>query len=225
MKDMKHYYKLGYGHKLAHQVASPLLRNILSSLIDHVQGRGEPSQLTLSAFFGHAETVVPLLCLFGLYRDPDLGHFKADSPATLREQRNFQTSTIAPFGANVVFSLYQCPPLPSDKASGRHSSYRVLLKHNEQQTHIPGCSHMFCPFRELRSISERVLGEIGDFTTLCEPRDDTSLFIQWYTAIISPLLMELALYSTIIGASAWATRRLAAHKAAMLRGEADLKLA
>ena len=221
MKDMKHYYKLGYGHQLSYQVASPLLRRIISWLAEHVEENGESAQLTLRALFGHAETVVPLLCLLGLYQDPKLGQFEADAGPQLRAQKNFQTSLISPFGANIVFGLYQCPPDGPDKAAGRHSSYRVVVKHNEHQVHLPGCSHMFCPFWEMRALSERALKGIGDFESFCASQ--STVLTLW--AVGLALAREMTLYGVCLIASTSATWQLAVHKAAARELGDALKLA
>lgn len=120
---------------------------------EHTQNQSPPS---VKALFGHAETVLPLLCLLGLYQEhgaptdhyfgirshfflfggTGLGYvFKQNASESLRQQRQFRTSQIGPFAANVVFSMYQCPT-DKEKSSRGAVTHRVLVRHNGEQVNI-----------------------------------------------------------------------------------------
>lgn len=54
---------------------------------------------------GHAETLLPLLTLLGLFKDSDA--LRSTNYAA-QSQRSFRTSRMLPYAANLVFVLYDC---------------------------------------------------------------------------------------------------------------------
>jgi len=59
-------------------------------------------------YFGHAETLVPVLTAFGLFHDHRLLHANMFDDLSLADARKFQTSAFMPFSANFAFVLYDC---------------------------------------------------------------------------------------------------------------------
>ncbi len=106
--------------------------------------------------FGHAETLLPLMALMGLHRDPV--PLRADN---FREQKDrlFRTSTICPFSANVMLVLYH-----SD--SGSPAKHLVKLVVNEQPVKFPFCSELLCPLETVVAHYKNVIEECN-FNKMC----------------------------------------------------------
>ena len=56
--------------------------------------------------FAHAETMLPVVALLGLYRDE--GGLYANATYEQIVQRAFRASVISPFSANLYMVLYEC---------------------------------------------------------------------------------------------------------------------
>eukprot|EP00727_Mastigamoeba_balamuthi_P000728 m51a1_g10652 hypothetical protein (433) ;mRNA; f:48726-50168 len=150
--DIEKHLQCGYGVRLSHRVAAPLLQAIVRHLDDLAAGRtGVRARLR----FAHAETVMPLLALLGLYRD--------DVPLTSmtpaqRQARLWRTSRISPMATNVFFVL-------ATAADGREPLVQVL--HNEAPVALrpAGCSRAWCPLSAIKAAYADALAT--DFDKLC----------------------------------------------------------
>lgn len=94
---------------------------------------------------GHSTTVLSLMSTLGLFRD------ELPLLASNRDQlidRNFKTSNIAPYSANVAFVVYACDNYMTEAGSGR--SFLIQLLVNEEPVMIPGCDSLLCPYNEVR---------------------------------------------------------------------------
>jgi multiple inositol-polyphosphate phosphatase/2,3-bisphosphoglycerate 3-phosphatase len=94
--------------------------------------------------FAHAETLVSLICAFGLHKD-----IQPLSPNEYKAHRNFSVGTIAPLAGNIQFVLYNCPTNETDEKY-------VRILHNEVPVPInhPSCSFKgdLCPLHEMTNI-------------------------------------------------------------------------
>lgn len=141
--DVEDYWKLGPGYPINYQQSCPLLADIFKHMDNFLSGRQRKKGVF---YFGHAETVVPLITLLGLFTEGDAlraGNFK--------EQRNrtFKTSNISPFSTNVAFVLQNCT---SRTPSGSGSAFKVQLLFKEQPIQLRHvCSSVPCAYRELRN--------------------------------------------------------------------------
>jgi hypothetical protein len=61
--DLKHYYKTGYGFSINYRQATPLLKDMVAVLKELKANQKSDPKATI--YFGHAETIVPLIALLG----------------------------------------------------------------------------------------------------------------------------------------------------------------
>ena len=105
--------------------------------------------------FGHAETLIPVMTLLGLYsNNVPLLHDNFH----LHENRHFRTSKFMPFASNMAFVLYHCPS--SDE------EYKVQLLVKERPENFPTCGSSVCGFNELKKYYAKYLN--CNFTKICD---------------------------------------------------------
>eukprot|EP00727_Mastigamoeba_balamuthi_P008268 m51a1_g4063 hypothetical protein (435) ;mRNA; r:741672-743166 len=154
--DLESYYDRGHGTALAWQIAAPLLQSIVAHL-DDVAARGPDAAPRARLRFAHAETVMPLMAMLGLYKDktPLLASWTAQQ----REARLWRTSRISTMASSVAFVLATC-------SGGRPPLVQVL--HNEAPVSLPvsGCeSQAWCPLSSLKSAYRSALSI--NFDSIC----------------------------------------------------------
>ncbi|KAJ3182826.1 PHOsphatase [Gaertneriomyces sp. JEL0708] len=149
LDDMEHYWDLAYGYEFNRHAGCALATDIVNEMRDMIDGRSR----TKGVFrFGHAETNVFLMDIFGLYYDES--HLFANSTEKHLHDRKFRLSEIMPFAGNWFIELYGC---------GDSKFVRVLL--NEQEEVLPGCQSSLCPYE---TFLEVVGDDYGcDFKDLC----------------------------------------------------------
>ncbi|KAH8873732.1 Multiple inositol polyphosphate phosphatase 1 [Schistosoma japonicum] len=133
LADLKHYWRKSYGYELNYKQSCPLLGEMLQQIYDVAinfkkgnYNQNNPLLHRGSFWFGHAETVLPIVAALGIFND-SVGHstlhkltadnfnerlrmiYDTDIPSTM-----FRTSYIAPFAGNVALLLYYCPDLVVD---------------------------------------------------------------------------------------------------------------
>eukprot|EP01111_Echinosteliopsis_oligospora_P009212 TRINITY_DN2664_c0_g1_i2.p1 TRINITY_DN2664_c0_g1~~TRINITY_DN2664_c0_g1_i2.p1 ORF type:complete len:513 (+),score=141.89 TRINITY_DN2664_c0_g1_i2:55-1593(+) len=181
-KDLKTYYKRAYGNQFNYQIASPLLQAITSDMDAVIMGDSKRKDELAFMRFAHAETVMPLAAILGLYRDD------YDLTADLSEEeirnRKWRSSDISPYAANFVFALYQCSPpstttttsiedidyITSNTTSSdidnttsdidnitsnnttTNNVFKVKLLHNEAEMYFPGCDELYCPYDTFKAL-------------------------------------------------------------------------
>nr|XP_057925247.1 multiple inositol polyphosphate phosphatase 1b [Doryrhamphus excisus] len=144
--DLKQYWKRAHGHAINSLSSCPLFHHVFRTL----DKAGRPRRSTdaspepASILIGHAETLLPLLSLLGLYKD--------EAPPTAdnyhrQHGRSFRTSKIVPYAANVLFVLYDCQRGP-----------RLQLLINETPVRFPGLSAEDVPlYRDVRATYRHLL--------------------------------------------------------------------
>eukprot|EP01105_Mastigella_eilhardi_P027004 TRINITY_DN8090_c0_g1_i2.p1 TRINITY_DN8090_c0_g1~~TRINITY_DN8090_c0_g1_i2.p1 ORF type:complete len:400 (+),score=75.31 TRINITY_DN8090_c0_g1_i2:46-1200(+) len=87
IEDLNKYYAHGYGIPIAYQDATNLLQEIVAIMEDVAYDRTESDYHddVAKLRFAHAETVLPLLALLGLYKDPFV--LSANTPTQQLAQR------------------------------------------------------------------------------------------------------------------------------------------
>ena len=145
--DLKHYYKTGYGFPINYRQAAPLLRDMIKVIHDLKANPLSDPRATI--YFGHAETIVPLIALLGLFEGPPL----TAEGFLLSKHRAFRTSKIAPFGANIAFLIYR------KKVDNTNETPNMLLQIavNEHLVNIPGQQHTVSLDTALDYFKEKIL--------------------------------------------------------------------
>lgn len=149
--DLADYWTRSYGSQLGYQIGSVVLQNVVAT-IDGVIANQLPTQKAYLRF-AHAETIIPLYAVLGLYKDPY--SLTASLTQEQIDNRVWTTSIIAPFAGNLAFSLYSCG-----------SDYQVKLTANEVETPIPGCGgQIYCPYTTFKTLYASALS--FNFTSAC----------------------------------------------------------
>ncbi|XP_061886566.1 multiple inositol polyphosphate phosphatase 1-like isoform X1 [Entelurus aequoreus] len=144
--DLKQYWKRAHGHAINSLSSCPLFHHIFRTLDKAGRPRrsSEASPEPASILIGHAETLLPLLALLGLYKDqapPTADNYHA------QHGRTFRTSKIVPYAANVLFVLYDCQRGP-----------RLQLLVNETPVRFPGLWAEDAPlYRDVRAAYRHLL--------------------------------------------------------------------
>lgn len=144
--DLKQYWKRSHGHIINSLSSCPLFHHVFRSL----DKAGRPRRSTdaspepASILVGHAETLLPLLSLLGLYKDqipPTASNYQS------QHRRQFRTSRIVPYAANLIFVLYDCQRGP-----------RLQLLVNESPVRFPGIQAEDAPlYRNIRATYRHLL--------------------------------------------------------------------
>ncbi|KAH3765618.1 Multiple inositol polyphosphate phosphatase [Pelomyxa schiedti] len=154
IEDLEHYYEHGYGLEINTQMGCALLQEVVE-IMDAVWNYDTDSDYyddSAKFRFAHAETIMPLVSLLGLFKDNVT--LTADTPADVLAARQWRTSILAIFSANFQFVLYNCTGV----------AY-VHTRFNEQDIVLPGCHDSFCLYTTFKDSYASILNL--DFTTLC----------------------------------------------------------
>ncbi|OCT69844.1 multiple inositol polyphosphate phosphatase 1 [Xenopus laevis] len=144
LNDLKQYWKRGYGYDINSRSSCHLFQHIFQHLEIAVTESKSSQQVSIPVVmqFGHAETLLPLLALMGLFKD--------ETPLTAENfisqtERKFRSGHIVPYASNLAFVLYRC-----DMAETQREKYQVQLLLNEQLLHFPHSHSSLCLFEEMK---------------------------------------------------------------------------
>jgi multiple inositol-polyphosphate phosphatase / 2,3-bisphosphoglycerate 3-phosphatase len=130
-------------------------------------------------YFGHAETVVPVLAALGLFKD-GFPLLAADFGSHAAKQRKFRVSHISPFAVNVALVLYEKQDfadsgtepsarvddsLPQQSDTADHYMLELLFK--EKSMEFPFATRILWPYSEVRRKYEEYIDRC-DFHKICE---------------------------------------------------------
>ncbi|KAM3592623.1 uncharacterized protein V6R79_022391 [Siganus canaliculatus] len=155
--DLKQFWKRSHGHAISSLSSCPLFHHVFRTL----DKAGRPRRSTdaspepASILVGHAETLLPLLSLLGLYKDeapPTAANYQS------QHGRSFRTSLIVPYAANLLFVLFDCQRGP-----------RLQLLLNESPIRFPGLNEDAPLYRDVRATYRHLLDGC-DFHRECEGR-------------------------------------------------------
>ncbi|KAF7649824.1 hypothetical protein LDENG_00135410 [Lucifuga dentata] len=158
--DLKQYWKRSHGHVISSLSSCPLFHHVFRTLDRAGRPRRTDEALPEPASIqvGHAETLLPLLSLLGLYKDQTAP--KAHNYNT-QHGRSFRTSRIVPYAANLLFVLYDCQRGP-----------RLQLLLNEMPVQFLGLEEQDAPlYRDVRAIYRHLLDGC-DFHKECEVKPE-----------------------------------------------------
>ncbi|KAM9837114.1 multiple inositol polyphosphate phosphatase 1-like isoform 1-T3 [Aulostomus maculatus] len=156
--DLKQYWKRSHGHVISSLSSCPLFHHVFRTLDKAGRPRRstEASPEPASILVGHAETLLPLFSLLGLYKDetPPIA-----SNYNTQHERSFRTSEIVPYAANLLLVLYDCQRGP-----------RLQMLINETPVRFPGLPAEDTPlYRDVRATYRHLLDGC-DFYRECEGR-------------------------------------------------------
>ena len=128
-----------YSLKLIHCWSKNLFPSLQIFLFSH----------TVAVFqFGHSETVVQAFTALGLFKDSQ--PLLATNMASMKN-RQFRTSEIVPFSANLAFVLFACAEGHVHDADDRDVTAFVLkILVNEKPVTIPACNKEQCLYKDVR---------------------------------------------------------------------------
>ncbi|XP_068597497.1 multiple inositol polyphosphate phosphatase 1a [Brachionichthys hirsutus] len=157
--DLKQFWKRGYGHDINSRSSCILFHDLFSRLERAASENKSGQQVTEAVVVqvGHAETLLPLLTLLGLFKDREV--LKSTNYAA-QSRRSFRTSNMLPYAANLVFVLYDC--------GGGDLRLQLLL--NEKPVTFPGLTGRGAAMPLYEDIREHYRDLLGgcDFETECQ---------------------------------------------------------
>ncbi|KAM8924852.1 multiple inositol polyphosphate phosphatase 1 [Pelodytes ibericus] len=144
LNDLKQYWKRGYGFDINSRSSCNLFQHIFQHLDSAVNESKRLQQISTPVVmqFGHAETLLPLLALMGLFKDEK--PLLADS-FTLQGERKFRSGHIVPYASNLVLVLYHC-----DLAETTQEEYQVQMLLNENLLPFPHSHQSVCHYDDLK---------------------------------------------------------------------------
>ncbi|KAF5403326.1 Histidine acid phosphatase [Paragonimus heterotremus] len=177
MADLKQYWLKSYGYDLNYVQSCPLVGEMLTQILRAAQqfkahrfNQSHPALHRGTFWFGHAETLLPVVAALGLFND-SVGHthpvklLAADFPQWLKKLRfnpplptMFRAGHIAPFAGNLALTLYYCPHLAS-----------------EQKTEDPWAGFVIEPEVNGRTVAWPIASPVQPPTTSCPGATSASL--------------------------------------------------
>lgn len=141
-EDIDSYWVKSYGNALNYNISCVLLNEIIDIMDGKIDGNKDVAFQTSKFRFAHAETIIPLATILGLYQPGPNDTMRWDASAEEQRARVWRGSKISPFAGNFVFVLYKCD----------QGEYKVKVLHNEVPQLIPGCGSILCPLEKFKSI-------------------------------------------------------------------------
>lgn len=134
--DLKHFWKRGWGYEINTKMACPLLSAMFTDM-KHFLNTSNVHRKSGVFRFAHGETLQPLYCLLGLFKDTEMLRSNNYHHHT---ERHYRTSSIVPFGANLAFMVYNC-------TVGEQEDYKIEVQVNEKPVSLPCCGgETKCPW-------------------------------------------------------------------------------
>ncbi|CAO3563190.1 unnamed protein product [Mortierella alpina] len=211
--DLSKYYTYGPGVPFNRHLGCKLATSLLESMelalapdVDHSTGRKtssgdedeEDDEVASKLFrgqfkFGHSETIMFLSSFLGLYNKKGVRMTATMTPEQY-EEREFKTSDLSPFAANMAFEVFRPKAAKSRPKKWRLSNEnespsppiqgKVRMLVNEEPMILPGCETEFCDWTLFKSILEKA-GARCDFETCCKslssPSEEASPLTRLYT--------------------------------------------
>ncbi|XP_064595058.1 multiple inositol polyphosphate phosphatase 1-like [Liolophura sinensis] len=168
-EDLEYYYTYSYG---APDFARDQTCELLKDFFGYVRNGSSPDYNGPRAIlrFGHSQTLQPFLAALGLFKDTV--HLTALNMAD-EADRKWKTSIIAPFGANIAFTVYRCQGTTEPK---------IQTFVNDNPVNLPGCSGYICELSKALQGRQK-FADTCDFDTICNPLAGGSVSLTPYLFI------------------------------------------
>lgn len=129
-EDLKYYIEDGYGYPVTYEQLCLPVQDIVDRFREAMKSESSTApQIILR--FSHSGFLLKLFARLGLYNDSD--PLRADNHAS-HTDRQWQTSLIDPFSANLALVLWSCP-----------NDHQVSAFVNEHEILVPRCTTFPCP--------------------------------------------------------------------------------
>ncbi|XP_076835097.1 multiple inositol polyphosphate phosphatase 1a isoform X2 [Brachyhypopomus gauderio] len=153
--DLKQYWKRGFGYDINSKASCILFHDLFSRLntVASQTRRGLPVAELVTVQVGHAETLLPLLTLLGLFKDSAP---LTSSNFAAQHNRVFRTGQIVPYAANLLVVLYNCS-----------EGLRLQVRLNEHPLTLPGLGDPSPLFEDVRRQYAQLL-QGCDQETVCK---------------------------------------------------------
>ncbi|XP_053306502.1 multiple inositol polyphosphate phosphatase 1 [Spea bombifrons] len=163
LNDLKQYWKRGYGFDINTRSSCNLFQHIIKHLDAAVAESKRSQQISTPVVmqFGHAETLLPLLALMGLFKDEE--PLTADSFSS-QGDRKFRSGQIVPYASNLVFVLYHC-----ELAKTPQEEFQVQMLLNENLLPFPHSHESVCLYEDLKK-------QYGHLLNYCHVKEECDLF-------------------------------------------------
>ncbi|CAH0384074.1 unnamed protein product [Bemisia tabaci] len=138
-EDLKHWYKAGYGNAdMSAKVGCIIVRDLLTHFDAVIKNGSTHSPMGVFRF-SHSGLMLPTLVKLGMAKDNQKLTAKNYD---LLGKREWKTSMIDPFGANLMAVLYRC---------NTGEEYKVIFYQNERVVNYPGCDVGLCSWTYLQN--------------------------------------------------------------------------
>lgn len=133
-EDLKYYYTTGYGTEMNYKLGCPAVKDMMERFERIINGAKNETKAVFQ--FTHTAELQLLLVSLGMYKDNN--HLTANN---IESRRQWRTSMLTPFSANLVAVLYRCNEGEKD---------RVMFFLNEKPVDYPGCHVGLCNWKYLK---------------------------------------------------------------------------
>lgn len=183
LADVADFYNSAYGSTNQALSACAVTKSLLTSCKEFFQ----KTQNQIHLYFTHSEVIQRLIAAsVNLANDPTYATDFVKSnlhQGQVPEHREWQTSLLTPFSANIAFTLYDCPRTKSQDQSDdgnslsfsqtlnvdRPRQLKVVASLNEQPIRLDGCDEYACDFFQLYSESRLARDKKCNLDELCKP--------------------------------------------------------
>ncbi|XP_072546052.1 multiple inositol polyphosphate phosphatase 1-like isoform X2 [Salminus brasiliensis] len=143
--DLKQYWKKGYGHDINSKSSCILFHDLFIRLetAANQSKSGLPVSEAVTVQVGHAETLLPLLTLLGLFKDSTS---LTSTNFALQRGRAFRCSRNMPYTANLLAALYDCP-----------DGFRLQVRVNEKPVTLPGLDSFSPLYQDVKEQYKQLL--------------------------------------------------------------------
>ena len=155
LEDVDDFLGDAYGRDMNQKAPCPVVEDLVRRLEHAVaqEASGGTQQERAFLRFSHAGALKQLVSFLGLFDQLDTG--LPSTSACEREEwdsrsRDWRSSLISPFSANMQFILHKCSRR-SEEDAGSGIDYRLLTLLQEAPVTVRGCDSEFCPLHQFLS--------------------------------------------------------------------------
>ncbi|XP_033732254.1 multiple inositol polyphosphate phosphatase 1-like [Pecten maximus] len=163
----------GYRYKITSQMSCPLFKHVFKQMDKVVTD--ESDRPSASFRFTHVVPVFSMYTALGLFNG---SHTLRASDYLANAGRQFRSSVILPFSANLVTTMYKCG-----------TDYMVRMMVNEEEVDIPACGAPMCPYTVMKEHYKHFVN--CDFDKVCENLDTNTGTRTLASAVTAIFLLAL----------------------------------